>query len=86
MKYLGYVISSKGVAIDSGKIVIMQEWPKPKTVKALSGFLGIDFEKNGFLGLTRYYSKFIQNYGEIAAPLTQILKGSLKYPKGRRSF
>ncbi|GJS27844.1 hypothetical protein Tco_0488464 [Tanacetum coccineum] len=40
-KYLGKVISAKGVAIDPSKISAMQEYPTPTNVNQLRGFLGL---------------------------------------------
>jgi hypothetical protein len=61
---LGHLVGKDGVRVDPRKIEDMQDWPHPKTLKSL----------HGFLGLTGYYRKFVKNYVKIAAPLTALLK------------
>jgi hypothetical protein len=64
VKYLGHIVSHDGVKVDPKKIKAMRERSTPKTLKKI----------RGFLGLTCYYNKFVKNYGQIATPLTTLLK------------
>jgi hypothetical protein len=64
IEYLGHIVSKEGVEPVKAKILAIQQWPVPSTIKAL----------RGFLGLTGFYRRFIKGYASIAAPLSQLLK------------
>ncbi|KAK4385967.1 Retrovirus-related Pol polyprotein from transposon [Sesamum angolense] len=66
VNYLGHTISTASLAADPSKLQVIADWPAPTSFTALRGFLGI----------TRYYRRFVRNYASIAAPLTDLLKHS----------
>lgn len=62
--YLGHIISDQGVQTKLDKIKAVLDWPPPVNLKRL----------RGFLGLIGYYRRFIQGYGMICKPLTDLLR------------
>ena len=64
IEYLGHIISSSRLSMDPTKLQSIKEWLVPKNVRGVWGFLG----------LTRYYRKFIKNYGQLAKPLIDLTK------------
>jgi hypothetical protein len=64
--YLGHVISSNGVTPDPDKIQAILDWPVPRSLTTL----------RGFLGLTGFYRRFVRHYASLAAPLTDLLRST----------
>ena len=69
IKYLDHIVSAEGVACDPEKIEAVQSWLVPCTVTQV----------RQFLGFASYYRKFIPNFSEIANPLTNLTKKSVRF-------
>lgn len=79
LRYLGYVITDGHLQTDISKVVAISEFPLPKSIKQL----------RRFLGMTGWYRRFIQNYSDVSAPLTDCLKKSKEFtitPEAKKSF
>ena len=66
IKYLGHMISEEGIGVDPEKIACVKNWPVPKSVKQVQGFLGF----------TSFYRRFIKDFAKIAKPLHAVTQGS----------
>jgi len=64
VEYLGYIIGSGGLRMDSAKVQVIQDWPEPKKVKDVQSFLG-------FANFSRH---FIHGYSEIILPLIHLTR------------
>jgi len=63
-KFLGFILTDKGVKADPEKVAIISQWQEPKTKKGIQSFLGF----------CNFYRMFIKGYGHIARPLTQLTR------------
>ena len=70
--FLGHVISRDGLSADSSKVDKVKNWPRPRTIAQV----------RGFLGLVQYLRKFIPLLAEHTAVLTPLTKkGSTDIPR-----
>jgi hypothetical protein len=62
--FLGHVISAGGVSVDPGKVKDMLNSMPPTTASKIQSFLG----------LARYYHRFIKDFSKIAKPVMKLLE------------
>lgn len=66
-EFLGHVISRDGLEADKSKVEKIENWPRPRTVSQV----------RGFLGLVQYLRKFVPGLAEHTSVLTPLTKKGL---------
>ena len=64
VKYLGYVLSEKGVSASSDKVDAVRKYPTPRNAK----------DVRAFLGLASFYRRLVPKFAETAKPLTKLTR------------
>ncbi|THZ62800.1 hypothetical protein D6C85_09139 [Aureobasidium pullulans] len=81
VKYLGLIISTEGLSMDPKKVEAVQDWPAPRVLR----------DVQGFLGFANFYRRFIEKFSKVAKPLTDLTKTKKGAPftldkEARRAF
>jgi hypothetical protein len=61
--------SAQGIEMDEERVKAIQDWPTPKLVS----------EVRSFHGLTSFYRRFVKDFSTVGAPLTEIVKKSVRF-------
>ena len=64
LAFLGHIVGPGAIAMESGKVAAITDWPEPTSKKELQAFLG----------LANYYRRFIAHFAQLSAPLTDLLQ------------
>ena len=69
VQFLGHMVSKEGISVDPAKVEVVMRWERPKSV----------FEIRSFLGLAGYYRRFIENFSQIACPMTRLTRKGVSF-------
>ena len=76
IKYLGHVVSEKGVSTDPDKIKSVTEWPQPTTVTEVRSFLDLLVTIRGLY----------QTFSKVAKPLNKLSQNLEGTPSQKKKF
>ena len=68
VRFLGHVVSASGMTVGPKKVEAVMSW-EFKSV----------FEIHSLLGLARYYRRFIEDFSQLAAPMTRLTRKEVKF-------
>ena len=68
-KYLGLIISTKGIKMEPSKVDAIKSWDTPTCVR----------EVRSFIGFCNFYRRFIREFLKIAGPLNTLTKKDVKF-------
>lgn len=74
VEILGHLVREEGISPSISKLEAVRKFPKPRSIK----------EVRSFIGLASFYRKFIKDFAQIATPLTELTKKSVRYKWGER--
>ncbi|KAH0642176.1 hypothetical protein KY285_034832 [Solanum tuberosum] len=67
--FLGHIVSSDGIRVDTQKIEAVQNWPRPISPTDI----------RSFLGLAGYYRRFVEGFSSISSRLTKLTHKLVKF-------
>ena len=69
VRFLGHMVSTLGVSVDPEKVEAVMSWERSKSV----------FEIRSFLGLARYYRRFIEDFSRLTTPMIKLTRKEVKF-------
>jgi hypothetical protein len=67
--FLGHIINKDGLTVDPNKVADILNWKAPTYARGIKSFIG----------MARYYRRFIEGFSKIAKPMTALLANKLEF-------